>query len=246
MSVTDYSWYSGRGTFRNGHSARAFDRVLGEPLAREVTRGLEARPPSLDDPLCSSALRFQCVDRGLDELRGDASPGKVVPDQSVPGAPSGEGLRPASGETPVVDRAGPNHSSQRLAARSRGNLGPRQPLRKLLLGEVTPRDASEPLSPSPRAGRAHDATGARAGGRAPHRRRVPPRARPPPAAFARTPLRERPRCALAERASRALTRGGDLFADSFGLLGLLSCDGDLFEGSFGLLGLLPDLLGVLG
>ena len=142
MSVTDYSWYSGRGTFRNGHSTRAFDRVLGEPLACEVTRGLEARPPSLDDPLCSSALRFQCVDRGLDECRGDASPGKVVPDQGVSGAPSGEGLGSTSGEPPVVDRAGPNHSSQRLPARSRGNLGSRQPLRKLLLGEITPRDGA--------------------------------------------------------------------------------------------------------
>ena len=145
MSFTDYSWYSGRGTFRNGHSARAFDRVLGEPLPRQVTRGLEARPPSLDDPLCSSALRFQCHDRGLDDLGGDASPGKVVPDQGVPGAPTGEDLRPVSGETLVVDRPGPNHSSERLAARSRRNLGPRQPFRKLLLGEVTSCDRASRL-----------------------------------------------------------------------------------------------------
>jgi len=149
VSFTEYSWYSGRGTFRNGHSTCALDRLLGEPLAREVTRGLEGRPPLLDDPLCASALRFQCLNRGLDDLRGDASPVEIVPDQSIPGAPSGQGRCPGSGETLVVDRTRPNHSSQRLAARSRGNLGPRQSLRKLPLGEVTSRDGSSRMRHRP-------------------------------------------------------------------------------------------------
>jgi hypothetical protein len=98
--------------------------VLGEALARKVTRGLEAGPPALDDPLGSSPLRLECADDGLDELCGDASPGQVVPDQGVPRAPFGEERGAAARDTLVVDRAGSNQSPQRLRSDSRGDLCP--------------------------------------------------------------------------------------------------------------------------
>ena len=124
MSVTNHSWYRGRGTLRNGNSARALDRVLGEALAREVTRGLEAGPPALDDPLGSSALRLECADDGLDELCSDASPDQVVTDQGVSGASLGEERGAATGDTLVVDRAGSNQSPHRLGSGSGGDLCP--------------------------------------------------------------------------------------------------------------------------
>jgi len=123
MSVTDLSSYRGRGPLRNGSAAGALDRVLGEALAREVTRGRETGPSALDDPLGSSTLRLECPDGGLHECRGDASPGQVVPDQGVPGAPFGEERCAAAGDTFIVDRADPNQSSHRLVSDSRCDLG---------------------------------------------------------------------------------------------------------------------------
>ena len=87
MSVTEHSWYSGRGTFRNGNFAGRLDRVLGEALACKMARRAETPAPFLDDALRSSTLRLQCAHCGLDELRGDPSPSQVVPDQGVPPSP---------------------------------------------------------------------------------------------------------------------------------------------------------------
>lgn len=140
MSGKAHSWYSRRGLFRNGHFARALDRVVREALACEVTRGLDARPSSPDDPLRSNSLRLECVNRGLHELGGDASLGQVMPDQGVSGPAPGEDLRATSCEPLVVNRTRLNQASHGLAADGRSNPSPGEPLGKLFLGQITPRE----------------------------------------------------------------------------------------------------------
>jgi hypothetical protein len=140
MSGNALSWYSGRGLLRNGLPASSLDRFLREALAGEVTRGPEARPSPLDDPRGSSSLRLERFGGPLDEFFSDASLGQVVPDQGVPGPPLGEDLGAASRKALVVDGTGPNQASHGLAARRRTDLSPREPLGKLLLGEIAPRE----------------------------------------------------------------------------------------------------------
>lgn len=135
MSGKADSWYS-RGTlFRNGLCARALDRVLGEPIAGEVTHRAGAHSSTLDDPLRSSSLRLECADGRPHHVFGDASCEEVVTDQGVSRASSGEHLRAASGKALVVDSARPNQASHGLAARGRSNPSTRETIGKFLLGQ---------------------------------------------------------------------------------------------------------------
>lgn len=140
MSVIAFSWYSGRGAFRNGPSACSLERILREAFAREAAGGPKARPSQVDDLRRSGGLRLELGDGGLHELVRDATPDQIVADHGVSGLSLRKRLSPAAREARVIDSARPHQARQRLAPGERCDLVPRKPVGKLFLGQIAPRE----------------------------------------------------------------------------------------------------------
>jgi hypothetical protein len=140
VSGDAHSSYRGRGTFRNGLLANAFDGLVREAFSAQVASRLRGCPTALDDSCGAQRLRIEARDCALHELRGDSATQQIVSDQGIAAASLCEQPGSVPGEPLIIDRPRLDKPSDGLLASNRGDISACQPLGKLLLREVATRN----------------------------------------------------------------------------------------------------------
>ena len=145
MSGVASSWYSALGRSCNVLAADAFDRVLGEPVPRQVADRFRARPSTRNDARGPRRLRLDGVDRVGGQLGTDPPLCEVVPNQRVAGAALGELLCSSPGEPLVVDCSRTHEAAECLASSRRNDLCAHQSLVQLTPREVAASEGAHGL-----------------------------------------------------------------------------------------------------
>ncbi len=114
------------------HRRQGFERVAGEPLARQVPKGAVPSPALPEDPHGALNLSLELVEGGGDDLVRDAVPAELTADQRVSGIPISEASRPLVREPLIREEPGRREAVECLFPLFGGDPGARETLLQVM------------------------------------------------------------------------------------------------------------------